>query len=333
MSVSWMPLWERLSAPDTWLLATSATGPGLLIMVLVFNTAAALLLAIPARRLVARRLRSAPWVDYLALASLGVLIPVLGPVLLFGLVLTLRQIRGKPKRRQPVHMEGPAFAPEIGAVPSHFGAGGAVARLRHVALDARQGARALMAIEQRRNASSTALLRETLGHADESLRLLAHGLIDRRESDIARMIRRLDVALATSRADQSPLLHLELATLHQEMLYLHLVREDAARVHLKACTGHLAAARDRFRHGTRWLVLMARMEHLRGDAEAAASLYQQALASGGAPARVLPYVAEQAWARRDIKAVRRLFQTTPIFTELPVCGPVAARWRSPYVPD
>lgn len=322
------PAW--LAAIETWLATDSAPAGNHLLLLLGLNSLLSLLLALPARRLLEASLRARPWRDYLTLAGFGTLIPVLGPSLLLLLLLTVRRLRLKPLRHQPQHLEGPAFAPEIAAVPAHFGVGGAVARLRRAGGDSHQGTRALMAIDQRHNAFSTGLLRETLGHGDENLRLLAHSLIDHRESRIAHLIRRLELAQAKAPAPLASKLHLELASLHQEMLYLHLAREGMVRLHRNACRRHLEACAGPLGESPRWQQLMARLAAQEGDNAHSEACYRRALAAGGAPARILPYLAEPAWQRRDLEQVRQLFASRPIFRELPLSGHIAERWRRPH---
>ncbi|OBS08493.1 hypothetical protein [Acidihalobacter prosperus] len=311
-----------------WLTPSGSTAGPLVLGLLLINTLLSLLIALPARRLIPARLRGHPVIDYATLTAMGTLIPILGPLLLLVMLVVLPRLEKSRAPQQPNYISSPAFAPEIPSEPSHFGVGGAIARLRNLDPGSAQGARALMAIENQRSANTTELLREALRHPDEHLRLLAHALIDQRESDITRMIRRLEGVLPQTPDHASGPLRLELAELHQELLYMGLAREGMSRHHQAACQRHLEAARENLGDTPRLLRIEGRLLQRSPRAERTAATYARALEAGAPPGRVLPYLAEIAWRNRDYAAIRALFARNSLFTELPVVGRIAERWRS-----
>lgn len=311
---------------SAWLSPQTVAPEQLVLTLLLINTLLSLLIALPARRLIPAKLRGLPVIDYATLTAMGALIPILGPLLLLAMLLVLPQLEKARVPQLPRHLSAPTFAPEIPSEPGHFGVGGAIARLRNLDPGSAQGSRALMAIESQRSANTTELLRETLRHPDEHLRLLAHALIDRREAGITHMIKRLEGAVPHTVERTQGTLRLELAELHQELLYMGLVREGMSRLHLQASRRHLDAAREVLGETPRLLRIEARLMQQSGHPGQAADTYARALEAGAPPARVLPYLAEIAWRRRDYPAIRALLARSALFTELPVVGRVVKRW-------
>lgn len=319
---------EPLVQIQAWLAPYLSSPARLVVMILLANTVISLLTAIPARRLIPVGLRGRPVIDYATLTAMGTLIPLLGPILLLLMLIILPNFEKDHTPENPYHLSTPTFAPEIKSVPGHFGVGGAVIRLRRLDPGSTQSTCALLAIDVRHNATTTRLLRETLSHPDENLRLLAHALIDRRETGISRMIQCLENAIPHSQSPVQTVLHLELAELHQELLYMGLVREGMSEFHLRASRRHLNAVRGRLGDNSRLLRIEARILQQSGQRSAAVALYERALAAGAPPARVLPYLADFAWQRRDYPAIRQLFSCSTLFSELPVVGRIASRWRT-----
>lgn len=333
-TVSWVPSWlqrfpDALSEPlSTWLRADVHAAP-LLLALLGVNALLSLVLATLTQALLPRRLRLHPVRNVLAIAGLGSLLPALGPLFLLIVGLVFPLLEKAPARRLPQLLPNPSFASEVSAISGHFGAGGALARLR--GMDNRQGARALMAIEHRRNALTTRVISQTLGHPDETLRLLAYNLLERREKAIVAQLGRIDARLDTHPTD-AVRVALEGVELHLEFIYLEIARGSLRQAHLDAA-GHLLKRIGEVPHDApwrpRWLLLRARWLQLRGKTGTEADIgncYRAALAAGAAPARALPWLLEQAWKARDYAAIRQLIGAYPPHPGIPLLGPVAVRW-------
>ncbi|MDA8382932.1 MAG: hypothetical protein M0037_07740 [Betaproteobacteria bacterium] len=314
-----------------WLRPAPAGAAGALIaQLLLVNVLFSALLAPVTRRALPRRLHGHPAPNVAALAAFGSLLPLLGPLVLLLMALVYPSLEKAP-RRAPQVLPPLAFTAEARSRFSRFGAGGAIAQLRNGATGSEQGSRALLAIESRRNQATTQLLTEALSHPDETLRLLAHNLLTRREEDIVTPMSRLEERLRGQTAVPGRLA-LDLAELHLEFLYLGIASGSLRHLHTEAAAQLLDGIGDPPAHApwrNRWLLAQARLRRERHPADVAdiEAYHAQALAAGTAPARALPWLLERAWRARDYTRVRSLISRYPPFALLPLIGPAASRWR------
>lgn len=304
-----------------------------LIDFLLFNLAVSGLLALATQLLLQERRHGRRILNTFALTAYGGMVPILGPLLILIGGLAYPLLKRPPRRRLPVLLKSPEFAVEVESRSGQFGHGGALARLRSPNADSRQAARALIAIETRRDEETTRLLNETLGHPDESLRLIAHNLLGRREKavvahmvDLEKNVR--SVNLATSR------LAVDLAELHLEFLYLGIVDGGLRTLHLDAAGRLLARLGEpdpTLPWAARLLLLRARLKRMSAPSVEQSEIardYERALDLGAAPSRALPWLLEQAWRARDYPAIQRLAAKHPVNVGIPVIGPVLQRWSS-----
>jgi len=309
-------------------LATHGTGYPMLLEVLLLNAVASALLAAAGLLLRPANRRDLWYRDYLALLGVGLLMPILGPLLmLLGLLLFNRLSHRRDPTEARQLMTSP-FVPEPPRQLGHFGVGGAVHGLKAGSFDTGKSIRALMLLEQQRSAHTSQVLFDTLGHPDESVRLTAAGLLDRRESRLLQLVRRVEKAIETAGADEVARianLHMEAAQLNAEMLYLRLAREGMARMYIDRWGRHLDLAQARCGERPDWLVSKARwlaQSRLPGSS----NLYQRAFEANAAPASVMPYLAERCWQARDYSQLRQLADAGDLFCGLPLAGVIRRRW-------
>lgn len=321
------------TALEPWLRpAANPAAASMVLYLLLGNALLSTLFAVFTHGLLPRRLRGRAALNILALATLGSLLPVIGPLLLLVVGLVYPHIEKGSHRVLPKVLPQPVFATEMRGHLSHFGAGGALARMRAATPGGEQGSRALLAIESRRDRETTHLLSEALSHPDESLRLLAHNLLARREETIIGHMNRLEER--RRRHDHNvPQTALDLAELHLEFLYLGIVSGGLRQMHLDAAQGLIDAIGEPPADAawrTRLLLVRARLNRERLPAAQEADVTRDnelALAAGAAPARALPWLLESAWRARDYTRLRGLLVYQPLYRHIPLIGPVAALWR------
>jgi hypothetical protein len=326
MSLDSGHLLTRWLQPDS-LPAAASMVIGLLLANVLLSTLAAVL----THALLPRRLRGRTALDILALAALGSLLPVLGPLLLLVVGLLYPHLEKDARRPRPKVVRQPAYAAEVRGHASRFGAGGALARLRSAGPESGSGSRALLAIATRRSRETTHLLRGALSHPDETLRLLAHNLLARREEAIIAQMSRLEEHRRT-RGLGAPQTTLDLAELHLEFVYLGIVSGGLRQMHLDAAQQLIEAMgeppADAAWRG-RLLLVRARLNQQRLPAVQEVDVtrdYELARAAGAAPARALPWLLESAWRARDYARLRRLLERNPLYRHIPLIGPVAKIW-------
>lgn len=315
-----------------WLQPASAAGAAALVLtVLLGNALLSMLCAILSHALLPRRLRIRTVRNIVALGALGSMLPLLGPLLVLFVGLIYPRLERGSHAPPPKIVRHPTYATEIRGHVSRFGAGGALARLRTARPYSDLGSRALLAIATRRSQDTTHLLRGALNHPDETLRLLAHNLLARREEAIIAQIGRLET-LRRAHGLGAVQIILDLAELHLEFVYLGIVNGSLRQMHIDAAQQLIdsigeppVAAAWR----TRLLIVRARLNQQQLPEAGAAQVtqdYQLAAAAGAAPARVLPWLLENAWRARDYSRLRDLLAQHPLYRHIPLIGPVAKLW-------
>jgi hypothetical protein len=323
---------DFLTGLSPWLHpAARAAAASMIMGLLAANLLLGALVAVLAHGRLPRRLRRRGLRDIVALAALGSLIPLLGPLLLLAVCLLYPLLEKAPQPPAPKVVPQPSYASEPHGRFSHFGAGGALARLRNAASGSEQGSRALLAIAARRGRETTDLLNEALSHRDETLRLLAHNLLAHREDAIVALMSRLEERGGANGPGFAPT-RLDLAELHLEYLYLGIAGGTLRQTHLEAAQRLIEAIGEPPPDApwrTRLLLTRARLKQQRTPEAFEVEVtreYELASAAGAAPARVLPWLLESAWRARDYARLRSVLERHRLCRHIPLIGPVAARW-------
>lgn len=188
---------------------------------------------------------------------------------------------------------------------------GAAARAQLLNPNAPQAARveALLSVGETGAAATGGLLRGLLADANDELRLLAYGMLDRREKEISGGLARERRLLATAEEiDDRETVRVicgRIAQLYWELVYQDLAQGDTAQFALEQVLIFAERAlRDDAGDGARWL-LIGRAQMRRGDLRAADRALRQSLAYGMPRRSVLPYLAELRFAQRRYDDVRQ----------------------------
>jgi hypothetical protein len=296
------------SAGLAWLLL-APTAPAALAGYLPLHALASAAAAVAAGRLLPRPYRQPRRWVWASLFGFNFFVPVI------GLAATLIGVAGG-------HLLPLLLAPRVfGEVPRpQFTAAGdeGVARRRGAAARAQlmnpqapQASRveALLAVGAAGTPATGGLLRELLADANDEVRLLAYGLLDRREKEISAALarnRRL-LALAEEIDDRADAREIcgRIAQLYWELVYQDLASGDTARYALEQTLVFAERALgDDAGDGARWL-LIARAQLRRRDLAAAEHALRQAAACRLPRRSVLPYLAELRFAQRRYDEVRR----------------------------
>lgn len=316
--------------------ASFAAALAAMLSLFLANGLFSLLFAAVTQGLLPARLRRSAALNVATLTVFGSLLPGIGPILLLMLGLICPYLEKPPEQTRPKLLPRPAYAAGVADRVSAFGAGGALVKLRTAQPGSPHGARALLAIEVRRNQESMSLVRDALRHPDETLRLLAHNLLARREDAIVRHMSRLEERLASGQPRTRPRIALEIAELHLEFLYLGFAADSLKAMHLGAAwrlLDGLGEPPDSVPWYPRFKVLRARLRRQGGDAGDDTLIRrdcEQALAAGAPPARALPWLLEQAWEARDYTRIRELAAHRRLYAQVPLIGPVVARWAKQH---
>lgn len=169
-----------------------------------------------------------------------------------------------------------------------------------------QRLKALVALQNAPVQFASPILRDLLANSSEDLRLLAYGMLESREKRLNADIHQARSAWETS-VDALPrrAAARQLAALYWELIYQGLVQGDLRRHAAEEALRFLEQvpeddldAGQHLRH--------ARLLHEMGKRDEAEAAYRKAARLGLPAPRVLPYLAELAFERRDFAEVTRL---------------------------
>lgn len=305
----WIPALTAESAA-LLLVARGAAALETLIAFLVLHATASALIAVAIGLLFPRAYRRPRRWVWASLFGLNFFVPVIGLVVSFVGVIagTLFPQLLKPTVFRRVG------APEYTATRDYDLTrlrGGAVrARLRAEALPSTARVEALLAIGSAATPASGAVLREMLTDPADDMRLLAYGLLDRREKSISEQLVRERSVLAAAEEigdrDTARLVHHRIGQLYWELVYQALVQGDMQRYALEQALIHTEQALDgSAADGARWL-LIGRIRLKRGELQPARAALSAALEHGMPRRNVLPYLAELRFQQRRYADVRKL---------------------------
>lgn len=166
--------------------------------------------------------------------------------------------------------------------------------------------KALMSIQHMSPRHSAMILREVLSDREDDLRLLAYGMLDGKEKQIASRIQQARDTLQQaddSMADYAA--HKQLAELYWELVYQGLVQGDMRRHALRSVREHVQAAlRAQVRDSGLW-VISGRCRMLQGDYSGAMGAFSTAVAMGLSRNRAEAYLAELAFLQKHYAEVRQ----------------------------
>ena len=299
----------------------------LLAYALAANGILALVLAVPMARLLPKAYRGqrGSWLCAILMAT----VPVAGVPIALLLTVGIARLNSRISAPEPETLGLPAFGSEMRGRQPHMGAGGAWAVLRARDAGITRGVRALLALDPRLSRQTAPLVRAALRHPEEDLRLLAYGLLDQREGDLAQTINEtLSLRRSLGPDVDGSALEKRLAFLYWELLYQDLSR-DHLRLHAiqRAQTHALVALQHRPEDATLH-VLMGRIAMLEGHHLAARTHCERALDLNAAPGQVLPYLAETRFRVGDYAALKDMAKSYPSLLDLPTIGPVARFWSA-----
>lgn len=282
-----------------------------LLLCLLVQAVAALLISLAIARAMPPRYRAPRRGLFAALWFLNFAVPIGGIACTLGALIVSRMLPRPAARPPVVQVEEPEFAANlIGNVS--YGRG---ARLKAELQNADAGTAfrmtALLAMQSMPARTVSPLLQGMLADPLDDIRLLAYGILDNREKALTQRIlverpkldRKLHPELNDTdrrRANKT------LAELYSELIYEHLVTGDVYRNAADQADGFAIAALDVDPDDASLWRLRGRLALDRRELDNADTMLQRAIDCGFPRERMLPYLAEAAYLRRDFPRVRRL---------------------------
>lgn len=289
-----------------------------LLLLLLQHAGASLLLALFAWHVLPEKIRN-PRLPVLALLfNFSFFIPVLGPLGMLAAVF-LSAYRRRAVVAQPfAELSLPEFVLSLRETDTKFSQGGIKSRLAQPSIPTQQRLQALLALQGMPARVSSPMLQEMLGDASDDIRLVAYGLLDSREKKINAQIHRELAKLKAAKGSDIRLIGLRhLAELYWELVYTGLaqgdLRDHALRQALKYTNDALLLAP--LDTGLWFLKGRILLEIKMYDD--AYQIFGMAIAHGFPESRVLPYIVEIAFNRRDYRTVSDLLSRISILQVTP----------------
>ncbi|MBN3790122.1 lipopolysaccharide N-acetylglucosaminyl transferase [Burkholderia sp. Ac-20353] len=187
---------------------------------------------------------------------------------------------------------------------------------------------ALVAMRTMPVRAASPILHALLNDPADDVRLLAYGMLDKSEKRVTQQIGIARAKLSRRLSDDERYrVDKTLAELYCELVYARLVDGDVFRNALEQADAHAARAlHHRPGDGALWR-LRGRLAFEADRLDDAEAMLTQAITCGYPRMRVLPYLAEIAYRRRDYAAVRRhLDGMPPVPPHL--LAPIADYWNT-----
>lgn len=178
---------------------------------------------------------------------------------------------------------------------------------------------------QARHTSS--LFRGALQDEVEEIRLLAFGVLDKKEQAIsARIQEELDRLKQAASVEEQREHARQLAYAYWEFVYAELSQGDVMNHALLQAKQYAEQVLERDSEDAGMWALLGQI-HLRlHDKEQASSAFRRALEGGIPETRVLPYLAELAFQQRKFSATRQYLANKTILADVPILQPVVDYW-------
>ena len=271
---------------------------------------ASALFAVFALSLMPLRYRRPLWSALLFPFSFSLFVPVLGPTCLAaGFYLALRL-----PRRNEVSVWHRTAVPDLPVSPLEVSSqpkytqGGLVDVLRHAAAPDKR-LHAIMAVRQLPDREAVPILRMALRDLADDVRLFAYSLLDRKESEISRIIDELRARLR--REDDNAVVHARLAEQFWELSYLGLALGEVDRHTLEQAWTHAGEGLASPDEAAAMYFLRGRIALRQNNLPVAELCFAYALAAGMESADIAPYQAEVAYREGRFAEVPDLLQQIP----------------------
>lgn len=199
---------------------------------------------------------------------------------------------------------------------SSSGLSGAKERINKQELSAEIRIKSLMALQQSSTVGATNIITELLADTNDDIRLLAFGLLDKREKHINNQIAELrkeldalsDSALSFTDYYQKSNILLRLGELYWALVYENLVQGDLRQFSLARAEDYTRQAISLDKESDPIsLFQLAKTLNAANRFDEALEAFNHAVSAGLSEDRALPYLAELAYNLRDFKKVHYIF--------------------------
>lgn len=157
------------------------------------------------------------------------------------------------------------------------------------------------------------LLKSALSDPSDEIRLYAFSRLERMRDEIEKRIEQLTTAIENAEEDEIPRLHLRLAESHWELAFAGLAEGIVLTQSLASAQQHATTACELLPGHAAAEFFLGRIFVRLRDTERAVAAFSRAIDAGYPRVKLLPYLAECAFYRRDYVSVRGLLRELEMF--------------------
>jgi hypothetical protein len=274
---------------------------------LLFHTVTTLVCGFLAQALLPLRYKSPRLGGILFLSVLCFFLPVFG---ICGVCLALLPgLLSQPKiaEQSSLRTELPPLPYKPVSIQEHSYSSGGIYDTLKRADSSEQRATAVLATQHMQTRMAVPLLRMALRDQDDDVRLLAYGILDKKENQVNAVINALIAASSDEDDERRDEIKEQLAQQYWEMAYLGLAEGDVRTNMLTKAENLLAEIIDEGRHtGASAYLLQGKVFLAGGNFTEARRAFQGARLLGVGDSILAPYLAEIAFEERDYPQVKKL---------------------------
>ncbi len=219
------------------------------------------------------------------------------------------------------------FTTPVGRQQGNYDSRGFLEQLMY-SVDNAELYRKVLATTNIRASLSVGVLKKAVQHSDEKIRLTAYQTLDRKVTHLNREIQRLENSASKMQDEEKSNTWLQIASNYWELLTLE-KDEPVARKQLldKSEAAAIKAVgimpENRNAHFT-----LGRVSLMQGNPDRASIAFKKSISLGMPKEKIIPYLAEAAYGKRDFKEVTRLLDSMDNAFKLypPLCH-VAEYWK------
>ena len=185
----------------------------------------------------------------------------------------------------------------------------------------------VLAAKNIRDSQSAPVLKTAVQHANERIRLVAYQMLDKKATRLNREIQKLESEAHHYQGAARANVHLQIAQNYRELLTLEEDEPVAREQLLNSAADHCLTAIENHKLNVNAHFLLGQLSLQQQHFSRASTAFAKALELGMPTEKVLPYVAESAFARRDFATVKQaLNQISPAFRAYPPLAGVTRYW-------
>lgn len=294
------------------------------------NLITSLVLTIFARLILGGYYKKHPWCFYLFIFFLCCSLPVLGEILGTFIVFTIFNKHTHFHKYAEI-LNNPINLFHLKPFRPKYGAGGGTLLLLNQSPSTIERTAALFKLAESPLSQMNSLLYQLLPDNSDEIRLLAFNILDEQEGRMMQSIHKLQALL--QKEDLTTNMHAKieknLAKLYWDLVYDHLILPELENSMLEKAQYHaLSASMVLTQDGTLWSII-GKIYSKRKQYQLAEEAFNKASALNVEPSKVIPYLAEIYFNRRDYKTVHQYLSRAPSLVDIPLIAPVKRFWSRP----